>query len=457
MRIKEKLERSKEKITAYGGSILLRKLEDDLKLKQTLNRIIHDSRPRSYKPSDIILPTILMLHTGGNCLEDLARMAEDKMLCSLHNLKHIPHPTTISRWCNYHGTDTSGESNNHPDKPDSPTLQALDRLLITLARKSIHKSGQKNVTLDIDWTGIETHKQESKWSYKGKKSMGTLTGFIAETGICVGNWFRNGNISPLDDNEPLLAHIISGLEQGNNIRIARFRSDSAGYQAKVINTCEAHNITFAIRGKMDAAVVKLISSIKETDWKPLIGKNGHQIPGQKVASVIHTMEKTEKSFRMVIVRKEKRQLKETKKQETENTTDTRDILETNHFTYFATATNSELPDSLLIHFYNNRGSCEQDIREAKYGFSLKHLPMSALRGNAVWSAIVMLAYNLGILLKQMELNIHPLSMRIQTIRYRLYQVPGKLVRINGKLIVRLFCSKKRFAVFREALLECSFG
>ena len=42
MRIKEKLERSKEKITAYGGSVLLRKLEDDLKLKQTLRMGIGD-------------------------------------------------------------------------------------------------------------------------------------------------------------------------------------------------------------------------------------------------------------------------------------------------------------------------------------------------------------------------------------------------------------------------------
>lgn len=126
-----------------------------------------------------------------------------------------------------------------------------------------------------------------------------------------------------------------------------------------------------------------------------------------------------------------------------------DILETSRFSYFAT--NSELSDPLFIQFYNSRATCEQYIREAKYGFSMKYLPMGTIRGNAVWSAIGMLAYNLGILLKQMVLNIHPLSMRMQTIRYRFNQVPVKLVRSGGKVMVKLFCSKKRFAVFREAL------
>jgi len=106
---------------------------------------------------------------------------------------------------------------------------------------------------------------------------------------------------------------------------------------------------------------------------------------------------------------------------------------------------------MFIQFYNSRATCEQHIREAKYGFFMKYLPMSTLKGNAVWSSIAMLAYNLGLLMKQMALDMDPLSMWIQTVRYRFYQVPAKLVRRGGKLVVKLFCSKKRFAVFREAL------
>lgn len=444
MSINEKVERGKEKITSYGGTILLRKLIEDLKLHRLLDACVMDKRPRSHKASDIILPIVLMLHTGGKYLEDLARMAEDEMLCSLHKLRRIPHPTTVSRWCNYHGTSFPKENYN-PDKPNSPTLRALNNLLILLAKKSILESKIKNFTLDIDWTGIEAGKQESNRTYKGYRGMATLAAFIGEVGTCVGSWFRNGNVSPLDDNKAMLVHIVSKLKQAGNVHVRRFRSDSAGYQASVIDWCEAHDIIFAIRGKMDAAVIKLISSIKETDWKPLIGRDGYKIPGQCVTSVVHTMEKTKKSFRMVVIRKEKKQMKET------GGKDTKDILETEQFTYLVTATNSKLQDSLLIQFYNSRGTCEQYIQEAKYGFSLKHLPMSTVRGNAVWFAIGMLAYNLGVLLKQMVLNIHPLSMRMQTIRYRFYQVPAKLVRSGGKLVWKLFCSKKRFAVFQEAL------
>ena len=444
MRINEKVERSNQKITAHGGTLLLRKLEEDLNLKQRLDIRIRDKWPRSYKPADIILPIVLMLHTGGRYLEDIARMAEDKTLCALHQLYRIPDPTTVSRWCNTHGTDRSGTA-NHPDKPDSASLRALDNILISLAKKSIRKSGERDITIDIDWTGIKANKQESNRTYKGFKGMASLTAFIGETGACAGSWFRNGNISPLSDIKPMLAHIVSNLEGNGDIHVKRFRSDSAGYQAEVINFCEDHNIRYGIRARMDNAVVKTISAIKEKDWHPLIGRDGHEIPGHKVTSTVHTMTGTKKSFRLVVIRKEKDY------PEKKNTETADDILDTPHFSHFATATNSELPDSLLIRFYNNRGTCEQYIREAKYGFSLNYLPMSTLNGNAVWSAVGMLAYNLGVLLKQMVLDIHPLSMRIQTVRYRFYQVPAKLVNHAGKLVVKLFCSRKRFAVFREAL------
>ena len=444
MSIKEKVERGKGKITAHGGTILLRSLEEKLKLKQILDTIIHDPRPRRYSPSDIILPAILMLHTGGHHIEDIGRMAEDIALCRLHHLGQIPHPTTFSRWFDHNGTSFLEEI-IHPDKPDSETLRALSRLLIVLAKKSIRQSGLKNVTIDIDWTGIEADKAESAYAYNGVKGMATLTAFVAETGVCVGSWFRRGNVSPQSDIAAMPAHIVTSLEQDGDIHVTGFRSDSAGYQAEILNFCEEHGITYGIRGKMDSAVVKLVSSIKETDWEPLIGRNGYEIPGHQVTSVVHSMEKTEKSFRMVIVRKEKKYLKEPIPEPSD------DRLDTHQFIHFVTATNSELPDSLFIQFYNSRAHCEQYIREAKYGFSLNYLPMSTLNGNAVWSSIVMPAYNLGVLLKQMVLKIHPLSMRMQTLRYRFYQVSARWVSHSGGFKVRLFCTKKRFAVFREAL------
>lgn len=450
MRIKEKVERGKEKITAHGGTILLRTLEEKLKLKQILDTTIHERRPRTYSPSDIILSTVLMLHTGGRYLEDIGRMAEDTALCQLHHLGRIPHPTTISRWCDYHGTGLPEEI-IHPDKPNSETLRILDKVLMSLAKKSIRQSGLKTATIDIDWTGIETDKEESAYTYKGTKGMATLTAFVAETGVCLGSWFRRGNVSPQSDIAAMLSHIVTSLEQDGDIRVTGFRSDSAGYQADIINFCEEHGITYGIRGKMDPAVVKQISAIKETDWEPLIGRNGYEIPGHQVTSVVHSMEKTEKSFRMVVIRKEREYLKEPIPEPSD------DRLDTHQFIHFVTATNSELSDSLFTQFYNSRANCEQYIQEAKYGFSLNYLPMSTLNGNAVWSSIVMLAYNLGVLLKQMVLKIHPLSMRMQTLRYRFYQVAARWVSHSGVFTVRLFCTKERFAVFREVLAGCPSG
>ena len=51
-------------------------------------------------------------------------------------------------------------------------------------------------------------------------------------------------------------------------KINGFRSDSAAYQASVINHCEKEGIDFAIGADLDEAVKRAIKSMREEDWSP---------------------------------------------------------------------------------------------------------------------------------------------------------------------------------------------
>jgi len=73
------------------------------------------------------------------------------------------------------------------------------------------------------------------------------------------------------------------------------RSDSAAYQAEIINYCEGNDIQFAIGADLDQALVGAIKSIAENDWKHY--QNG------ALADTIHAMEKSNQAFRLIVIRR----------------------------------------------------------------------------------------------------------------------------------------------------------
>ncbi len=381
MTIKLNLERSKKKITPYGGTVVLKQAIDKLTIRKKVdNFILAGNSNRAKKPSDFILPSIIMLHTGGTYLSDLDKMSEDETLKAIHNIDVMPHSTTVGAWCKKHG----GESGL--DIPKSETLNQLEKINSSILLQGIRAEKLSEVTLDIDASMIEAEKEESKFTYKKFKGMSSLMGFMAGTGYIVGEEFRNGNISPSDRNYEFMLHCISNIESSNKVKVTTFRSDSAGYQGKIIDECTNRHIKFYIGGVLNSPVVKAISLIPEKLWKPFINKQGEEVPSHDIASFRHTMQENTHSFRMVVERK----LNTDKDFTSEG--------KAGNFIYRVIATNLNNKESEMeiICNYNKRGTCENYIKEAKYGFSLKHLPCGTVRGNAVWFKIGMLAYNIAV-------------------------------------------------------------
>ena len=123
-------------------------------------------------------------------------------------------------------------------------------------------------------------------------------------------------------------------------RIARFRADSAFYQAELINELEKDNVFWTITADQDAAVSAIIKDMPEDAWKePRKGC------GYELAEAVHTMNKTKKSFRLVI----KRELRKQK--------DLFDLV-TEKYHHYAVATNwpeEEKDAQAVLTWHNQRG------------------------------------------------------------------------------------------------------
>ena len=84
--------------------------------------------------------------------------------------------------------------------------------------------------LDVDATEIEAEKAEAAWTYHHVRGYLPMMGYV--NGICVGHQFRAGNESSGSEILEFAQQCEAVLPPGKRIY---FRSDSAAYQAKLIN------------------------------------------------------------------------------------------------------------------------------------------------------------------------------------------------------------------------------
>ncbi|MBU0545118.1 MAG: transposase, partial [Proteobacteria bacterium] len=182
-----------------------------------------------------------MLHGGGRSLEDTRKIKKDKGLRKVLSLKKLPSPDAIGNWLRRVGKRGGLEG-----------LLRVNRKYLECGMKS---DGIDGYTLDIDATGIKSEKFYANMTYKDYKGYMPIVGHIAENGMVLGDEFREGNDSPLARNLEFIKHCEAQLPRGK--RIKYFRSDSAGYQGKIIDYCFDNEIEFAIGADLDSAVVEL--------------------------------------------------------------------------------------------------------------------------------------------------------------------------------------------------------
>ena len=410
-----KIETTNDTITAHAGLALVGELAVGLGILEAVDR--HLPKPGSnagYKASEYVFPLVLMLNGGGRSLEDSRVIRQDAGLREVLPLARIPSSDAIGDWLRRMGT---GEG-----------LEGLQGVNQRLLKRAMREDGMKGYTLDIDATGIMAEKKEAKMSYKGFKGYMPLVGHLAENGMVVGDEFREGNDSPSARNLEFIKYCREQMPKGK--RIKALRSDSAGYQADIINYCEEKGIEYAIGAVLDEAVMGAIGGIGADEWKPY--QNGY------IAETVHCMEKTKEAFRLVVIRRayQKEMFGE----------------EEVRVKYKAVATNKKGTGEEVIGWYNQRGdSSENRIKELKIGFGMERMPCGDYKANAVFFRIGVIAYNLYRLfvLKVLEKGWH--RHQVQTVRWRLYAHAGKVVFHGGQIYLKIRRSMCR--VFQQIRLR----
>jgi len=372
---------------------------------------------RGYKPSQFVMPLVLMLHGGGKRLDDLRELKGEVSLRELLEMKELPASSTVGDWLRRMGRGGRG-------------LSSLGKVNQHMVAEILKRDKRIEYTLDTDATVIESEKEEAKWTYKKEKGYQPLLGFLFELGLVLGDEFRDGNIPAGTGAVEFLEACHRMMPKGK--RIAYFRSDSAAYQTRVIDRCFQYEVLFTITADQDRAVKEAIKTIREEEWEP------HE-KDREIAETVHTMNNSKEAFRLIVQRWPKLQ---------------GELFDPDSYCYHAIATNREEPPKEIVFHHNQRGQAENYIKELVNGFGMEWMPCGETYANAVFFRIGILAYNLFLAMKLLALPPSYRTFTISTVRWRLYQVAGAVVKHAHQIILKLAAQIDKIALFHKFRLRC---
>lgn len=414
-----KLEQSNERLTSLAGLVVVEEWGRAKRLWERVDELF--ARPgsgRGYAASEYVRPLIWLLHAGGRRLEDVRELRAEQTVLAQLGLERLPSADALGDWLRRQGAGGG-----------VAVVQQLNQELV----RSYLESMPEEITLDPDATIIEANKREAEWTYTKVKGYQPMLAYVNE--LCVHQEFRAGNEPAGARAMQFLRAAERHLPKGKKIYL---RSDSAYYQAEVINHYSEPGRSFSITADKDSAVKEVIFAIKEEQWEPFKQKDG-TASDREIAETVHSLAHSEQAFRLIVLRWPNPQPS---------------LFEATPYCYHAVASNRETSASAVVWAHNQRGEAENWHKELKLGYGMEQLPCGQFAANALFFALGVLAYNLGVLLKGEVLPPEYRHSTVQTLRWQLYRLAAKLVRHGRQWILKVRTDSEKLALLLAVRKKC---
>jgi hypothetical protein len=108
----------------------------------------------------------------------------------------------------------------------------------------------------------------------------------------------------------------------------------------------------------------------------------------------------------------------------------------------------------VLGWHNQRGQAENFNKELKNGLGLEQMPCGDSGANAVFFRIGVLAYNLFIGFKRLACPAAWASRTMATVRWKLVQVAGRILRHAWRVVLRLVLDAEALACWRAIRQRC---
>ena len=414
-------------LTRFGGSGLIRRFFKRYRIRQQIeNRVKVEGRRKSkYRIGDMLISCLYGMFLGYPRPGQMEILSADRVFQKVAGLVSFPVQSTISRFLNALKVSVAKE------------IAGFNFDLLMKFRDGF--KALKGITLDLDShvTPVYGTQQRAGLGYnpkkKGRKSYHPLLCFIGETRDYIGGLFRSGTHHTSYNAVKFLKGMIKKLP--SHIEDIKLRADGGFFSREMIEYLIKKRIEFYMVVPIQPWVQKKIRHM--SNWMDIGG-------GAETGECKYVFTK-DVTLRMVFVRQQVKGKNSPKKQlKLLNIDDVK-------YDYQVIVTNSEKEPVDVWRYYNKRACCENFIKEGIYGFGLDKVVSHSYAGNYAWFELLMLSYNLMNFFKEEALNQKKVKNTVQTIRDRLFLIPGKLVSTSRQWVLKLERTWIYRAEYEEAL------
>ena len=377
---------TKQAITSFAGLPLFASMAKILGLEEQINALPLKKRARGYKPAENAFALMGLLQSGGEALDDISLLKGDNGLGKIWGV--IPAANTLGEWLR---------------RFSGKTVYELGRIQLAAAVKVLRACKFNRVTLDVDAFFLESQKSDVEMNYEGLSGYNPIAVTCSELKMPMFGIFRRGSASPMANIAVMLERTIKMLP---DIKV-RVRSDSAGFQAKVVKVLKDKGADFTITMRKDENVKEAIYEIPEENWKSY-NTGAWKNRKSEIAEDLHvfTQAKDLPAYRMIVIRWPK---------------EAPELFDKTQYEYHAVLTSMDnWTAGLVLQFHRTRQDGSENVnKELSGGFGLSKLPCREFMANAAYFQMALLSCTVSVAFKHLALPEGWRHFTIKTLRFRM--------------------------------------
>lgn len=330
-------------------------------------------------------------------------------------------------------------------------VERNDRVFVELMREWFARiATPERMTLDIDSTVLTRYGSQEMASVgynpqkKGRNSHHPILAFASEMKMVVNAWMRSGDSADTLQAEEFIEETFRIVDRS---RVGLVRMDAGFFSDKIMSQLEGdewrEKVDYIIRGRMTSRIVEGILSIK--GWLP----DNSVMSGASYGEFTYKGTRWKKSRRVIVVRTPVTEARVGQS----NLFEEADLLDKYEYKVFVTSLNLSAVQIHLL--YNQRGDCENRIKELKYDYGMNGFALQSFGAMEAAFRFVMLAYNIMALFKQ-TVMCGPGGKRLSTVRFQCIAIGSYLVKSGRNTRLKLAAEGKRrhFLEHFFSNLEC---
>lgn len=428
----------REDVTAYAGLPLVVETMRALGMDKLIRRQLRPAKRKSaFPPEKKLEALVMLLAAGGDRVEDLKTLGEDK---GLERLLGTPFPSpdaALDFLGQFH--DPECWNDRPPEKKayvpaESAGLRGLEAINREVIARGASR-GTTTATIDHDGTIIESHKREATMAYEGTRGYQPLVATWAEEQMIVSDEFRDGNVAGGEDPLSSARRAFENLPEWVEHRF--FRGDSASYYAPLLKYLVNERIGFSISADMTRDLRACCVAVPEGQWVLFEERPRERVDLCEVEFTPGNWPKDASPLRYVAMRFTPTQT---------------EMFETPTPKYLAVVSNrTDIGMAALVRWHwGKAGTIEHVHRVMKDELGAGVMPSGRFGINAAWFRINALTYNVLTVLKRRALPERYRDARPKRLRFEVFTIPGKLRVHQNRLTVRASMSESRFQEIVEA-------